>query len=182
MRTPIVVNRRLAIPLHRQIYDAWRTGHPRWPLRARRSHAVVARTGGGARGCRAPRSPPPTTSSSPRAISTPSTARARSSAATCPTRAVLAAGTRSAAQAAVAPPARVSAFAARLGPDRVAAARDAAHAEPLDRRARRSTSFRSAVWKRLRAPSSAGARPEPVPVRRRTAPATRRCARRSPPI
>ena len=26
MRTPIVVNRRLAIPLHRQIYDAWRTG------------------------------------------------------------------------------------------------------------------------------------------------------------
>ena len=26
MRTPIVVNRRLAIPLHRQIYDAWCTG------------------------------------------------------------------------------------------------------------------------------------------------------------
>jgi len=26
MRTPIVVNRRLALPLHRQIYDAWRAG------------------------------------------------------------------------------------------------------------------------------------------------------------
>jgi len=26
MRTPIVINRRLAVPLHRQIYDAWRTG------------------------------------------------------------------------------------------------------------------------------------------------------------
>ena len=26
MRTPIVVNRRLPVPLHRQIYDAWRGG------------------------------------------------------------------------------------------------------------------------------------------------------------
>ena len=78
------------------------------------------------------------------------------------------------------PPARVSAFAARLAADRVAPARDAAHAEPVDRRAHvRPVSLRG--LEAPGAPSSAGARPEPVSSTPRTGPATRRCARRSPP-